>query len=116
MLANGISRYYWYAWDNPSFGTMWSSITGVNPVGVAYATLWLVGATFVSLTEQQDGTQVMVLTLADGSSAQIVWNISENVPYATTFASVQTLAGQTSPIVGGKITASTTPQFLSDTD
>jgi hypothetical protein len=118
MLANGISRYYWYSWDNPGFGTMWYSTTGVNPVGVAYATLckWLVGVTFVSLTQQQDGTQVMVLMLADGSSAQIVWNISENVPFATTFAYVKTLDGQTNPIVGGNVTASTTPQFLSDTE
>src|SRR4029077_10864786 len=71
MLAGGITRYYWYAWDNPTFGGMWSLAGGVNPVGVAYGTLskWLVGATFVSLT-QQNGTQVMALTMADGSPAQ----------------------------------------------
>ncbi len=114
MLANGIARYYWYAWDNPGFGTMWSLAGGVNPVGVAYGTLskWLVGATFVSLS-QQNGTQVMALALGDGSSAQIVWNISAGVPYATPFANVGTLDGATNPVVGGVVTVSTTPQLLS---
>jgi polysaccharide biosynthesis protein PslG len=116
MLANGITRYYWYSWDNTGFGTMWTSSGGVNPVGVAYGTLykWLVGSTFVSLT-QQSGTQVMTLTLADGTSAQIVWNISASVQYATTFANIGTLDGATNPVVGGVVTVSTTPVFLSGT-
>lgn len=63
MLVNGITRYNWYSWDHPNFGTMWTFAGGVNPVGVAYGTLhkWLMGATFVSLTKQQNGTQLMAL-------------------------------------------------------
>src|SRR5438477_603246 len=115
MLANGITRYYWYSWDNANFGTMWSLAGGVNPVGVAYGTLykWLVGTTFVSLTKQQNGTQVVTLTLADGSSAEIVWNISASVPYATAFANVGTLDGASNSVVAGVATVSSTPQLLS---
>jgi hypothetical protein len=51
--------------------------------------------------------------VGDGSSAQIVWNISASVPYATAFANVGTLDGASNPVVGGVVTVSSTPELLS---
>jgi hypothetical protein len=33
----GIARFYWYSYDNPQWGTLWSSGGGLTPAGNAYA-------------------------------------------------------------------------------
>ncbi|MFY9742193.1 MAG: hypothetical protein WAK21_09330 [Candidatus Sulfotelmatobacter sp.] len=43
--ANGVARFYWYAYGNLGFGTIWTPTGGLNLAGIAYGTVynWLVG-------------------------------------------------------------------------
>jgi hypothetical protein len=34
----GVARFYWYSYDNTSWGTLWTSSKGLTPAGQAYGT------------------------------------------------------------------------------
>ncbi len=76
QASQGVQRFFWYQWDNPSWGTLWDQQNGVNEAGRAYEEVyhWLVGATFVRpCTQQSDDTFVCTIR-RDGTNEQIVWN------------------------------------------
>lgn len=95
--ASGFQRLYWYAWDSPTFGTLWnpngvnscndggSGLGCITKAGTAYNTMynWLVGqqmSTFCSVnilgTVNTVGTAV---TLASGPSFDLTWSGSLNI-------------------------------------
>ncbi len=91
MWMNGIDRFYWYAWDTSTFGTLESG--GVaTPAGNAYGILesWLVGSTHAAnnCTKDANATWTCTLTQDSGSPALILWNAnathSESVPASFT--------------------------------
>ena len=47
--SSGVSGVYWYAWNNPTWGTLWTS-SGIQPAGIAYGQVhgWIDGATLNS--------------------------------------------------------------------
>ena len=51
LLSQGVSRFYWYAWNNPNWGTLYNKNLGVLPPGKAYAQVygWIVGRSFNNL-------------------------------------------------------------------
>ena len=56
--ANGVSRYYWYAWDNSLWGTLTDSTGKPNKPGLAYAQVynWMLGTTMPSGCSMGTGT------------------------------------------------------------
>jgi hypothetical protein len=106
MWAKGITRYYWFQWDNATFGTLWSNGTTLPP-GVAYGQLytWLVGSTAPANPCMTDSNQTWScnLTLANGNPAEIVWNTNGalNFTVSPTFAHYQTLDTATPHTVSG---------------
>jgi hypothetical protein len=115
MWMNGVARFYWYAWDNSGWGTLFQGGT-TEPAGTAYGILesWLVGSTHVSDNCSQDAssTWTCALVLSSGVQSLIVWN-----PSATTSVSVPagyghylTLDDTTShAVAGGAVSASAKP-------
>jgi hypothetical protein len=116
MWSSGVARYYWYEWDNTkNFGTLWSSGGGITPAGTAYGLLynWLAGSTQTSpLIQAGDGTWSATLTLADGTSAQIIWNPLTNKSITTSFVNCRTLDGSSNPVVNGFVNIGNTPVML----
>jgi hypothetical protein len=119
MWAKRVSRYYWFTWDSPTFGTLWDPLNGIHPAGVAYGRLynWLVGSVHPDEPCSQDsnGTWTCTLTLASGKPAEIVWNpnASTRLPVNSTFTAYETLDNNTAnPIVGNTITAGSKPILL----
>jgi Cellulase (glycosyl hydrolase family 5) len=114
MWMNGISRYYWYAYDNPSWGTLSDLATGV-----AYGIIddWLVGSTHgdAPCAQQADATWTCSLVRRDGTPAVIAWN-------ATATHSLTAPAGMTSyltldnsatnPIADGAVEVGAKPIML----
>ena len=47
QFTYGVARVYWYQWDNPKVGTLWTEEGGPTPAARAYAQIyqWLKGAT-----------------------------------------------------------------------
>jgi hypothetical protein len=74
----GISRFWWYAWDNTSAGTLWSP-SGIHPAGVAYQQVynWIVGSTSAGPCSQNGAVWTCTLTRAPGYRATAVWDASQ---------------------------------------
>lgn len=88
--AAGISRYYFYSWDNgepvvladpPGYNTL-------NPVGVAYRELseWLIGSRMIDISTGADDTWTIQLARADGTQTFVVWNPSQTVAFDIPFS------------------------------
>jgi hypothetical protein len=115
MWMNGVARFYWYAWDNSGWGTLFRGGT-IEPPGTAYGILesWLVGSTHVvdNCSQDASSTWTCSLTLSGGAPALVVWNPSTtiSVPVSTAYGHYFTLDDTTSHTVsGGAVSAGAKP-------
>jgi hypothetical protein len=115
---SGVSRYYWYAFDNASWGTLWTASGGLNPAGVAYGETykWLVGAT-LKQCQVSDAQVLCTLTRSSPSNynAYIGWSSSGNSSFRVPngFTEYRTLDGNVHPVSAGQeITLDTNPVLL----
>jgi hypothetical protein len=90
--SEGIQRMYWYAWDEPNWGTLWDSTNGEHKPAKAYRQVynWMVGATMPSsctwsgptTTHMPNGTiGACPLTRPGGYQALAVWNTNGSSSY-----------------------------------
>jgi hypothetical protein len=91
LASGGVTRAYWYQYDNASFGTLWDSTNGVHTAGIAYAQMykWLVGAKLAPCTTAGTIWSCQV-TQSNGSGALVLWDSS-----ATCSGGMCTTSGQT---------------------
>jgi hypothetical protein len=120
--ASGVSRLYWYAWDND----WWVSLAlteedKLTPTtaGVAYGELqkWLVGAHMTSCSSDDRQTWICQLDRNDDYEGWIVWNPSRTVnfriPQRWKVQQARDLAGEvTSLLDTSQIEVSSTPRLL----
>lgn len=73
----GISRFYWYAWDNFDMGLIEPIDKSIKLAGRTYGqtAVWMRGALFYGCSET-DGFWVCELTDAEGRRSRIVWRQS----------------------------------------
>lgn len=87
--ASGLTRSYWYEWDNAAYGTLWSptSIAGCTTPftagflcsgGVAHQQVynWLLGSTLTNCSAVNTGWTCNLIQ-SNGSPAQILWDTSQ---------------------------------------
>jgi hypothetical protein len=108
--SSGFSRLYWYAYDNLSWGTLYSG--GVlNKAGKAYATTynWMVGNTMTQLCApfvlpHHDSSPIWTcgLTKPDGTKLLAVWDTAQTCSKGTCTTSTFTVP--TSPRYTGYYT------------
>jgi hypothetical protein len=100
----GISRYYWYAWDSPTWGTLWTSTKGPSEAATAYTQVyrWMEGATMAAAcsftgSSAYDAVYNCNLTRSGGYQARAVWNTEGNSTYTapSQFTKYLDLAGNT---------------------
>jgi hypothetical protein len=85
----GITRFYWYAWDSPNWGTLWSSTGAPSAAAIAYGQVynWMIGATMAqpcSLNGATSSYHAIItcdLTRSGGYQARVVWNTDGNSTY-----------------------------------
>jgi hypothetical protein len=116
IWSTGVSRFYWYAWDDSVTGTLWDSQTGPHPAAIAYQQTynWMVGATMSShCTMASDSTWTCRLTRPGGYQALAVWNSAATTSYkpASQYKHYLDLAGNTNP-VSGAVTIGYNPILL----
>jgi hypothetical protein len=78
--ANGVSRFFWYAWDNASMGGLIEPDTfEAKPAAHAYRQLfrWLVGSSLRSCAAVDASVWRCVMVLSNGDKAEILWSVSE---------------------------------------
>ena len=110
MLSLGVERAYWYAYSNPSYGTLWQAGTplqpgGLTPGGGAMNELvrtggWLNGATFdgCNLSQQVRSCDI---TRPDGRRGRILWaepvQTGLTVERPTGYTTLRRLTGTSEP-------------------
>jgi hypothetical protein len=109
MLRQGVSRAYWYEYDNQTRGTLYSFTTNqLAPAGVAMQVveLWMVGQLFGGCTT---ANTVWVCKLG---ASLMVWNTAGSSTYATNYTHWTDLSGGTHPVTGGAVTIGQEPILL----
>ena len=105
----GVTRDYWYAWDNTGVGTLWGTTIGVTKAAIAYEQVesWMKGATMApcSLNGSANSYHALYtcnLTLSNGNQAQAVWYTDGNETYTapSQFTQYRDLAGNTISLSG----------------
>lgn len=113
--AAGVSRFYWYAWDNADMGLVDATDQSLKPAGAAYARTvdWMLGSTF-SACSPNGPVWVCDMTDSTGKRARIVWREDGldprwTIPGEWKAASYQTLAGDITLLSGNRATISLGP-------
>jgi GH35 family endo-1,4-beta-xylanase len=118
--ASGVSRLYWYAWDNYS----WSTLRMFDPTtqhstsaAKAYQIIesWLIGATVTSCSVGQNGTWMCALHRG-ASRSWIVWNPNSMdtsiSPPSQQVQSVTSLSGESKKIKPTQVRVGMLPQLI----
>jgi len=118
----GISRFYWYCWNNKELGTLWTPDPGnpssgrVHKAASAYEQTyhWMVGATMNPLCSENDGVWTCGLTRPGGYEGLAVWSTKGNKSYSANpkFKKFRDLDGNTTAISGGKVNIGFKPILL----
>ena len=107
--AGGVSRFYFYAWDNHTTTNIELTAADdatLTTAGVAYRELagWLLGARLTDLSVDESGVWIVSFDQATGERAHIVWRPSATVPFAPPPAwnvqSARTLTGARRSLAG----------------
>jgi len=114
-----VQRTFWYAYDTPTWGTLWTSASGLNAAGKAYAQVakWLTGATVsqpCAVLPSDETTFVCRFTRANGYIGEAIWNSAaeKSVTVSSQYVQYHDLSGAVWPISGGTVEISTTPILL----
>jgi hypothetical protein len=108
--AAGISRLYWYAWDNWNMGLVDRDGKTLKSPAVAYGQLenWLVGATMTSCGSDAADTWTCTITRPGGYHGWIMWNPSATkqlikfpIPISWHVTRMRELLGQVTDLVPG---------------
>ncbi|PYX06762.1 MAG: hypothetical protein DMG88_17355 [Acidobacteria bacterium] len=105
--ASGISRFYWYAWDNGVMGLTEADGATVKPPAKAYGEIenWLVGAR-MKLCDRYSGLWNCRLERDGGYTGNIIWMSGTSKPFellpAWNMSQERDLEGRTRNIAGAK--------------
>jgi hypothetical protein len=75
----GIERFYWYAYDNEDWGTLWDAKNGLHKAGIAYREVhkWLQGATMTSPCASEKSLWTCYLLRDNGYQAMVLWSSAD---------------------------------------
>jgi hypothetical protein len=114
--SQNVYRMYWYQWDNPTYGQLWDSTSGIHPSGIAYGQVenWMVGATMSTPCSANGTVWTCGFTRPGGYQALAVWDTSGASTYipASQYTKSRDLSGNTSTITGGSISIGIKPILL----
>ena len=75
----GVARFYWYAYDNGKWGTLWDDKNGLHKAGSAYREVhqWLLGATMTAPCAVKEQLWTCNLVRDNGYRAMVLWTSSK---------------------------------------
>lgn len=81
--ASGVSRLYWYSWDNAKMGLVERDGMTLKAPAIAYGIVekWLVGATMTSCGSNTAGIWICALARPNNYRAWIVWDPARTVSF-----------------------------------
>jgi hypothetical protein len=116
-FTNGISRAYWYQWDNSEWGTLWRDGSGITPAGKAARQVitWLEGTTAAAPCHVMPRSQVWECDLRKGNKLyRVVWSASGESAFSNVagVASITPLGGSQRAVDHQPITVTSKPLLL----
>lgn len=97
----GVSRFYWYAWDNFDMGLIEPTDKSIKPAGRAYGqtAAWMEGAVITGCAVK-NGSWICELTDKEGRLARIIWQHADQpmewqIPPSWGATQAELLNGQT---------------------
>ena len=99
--ASGVSRFYWYSWDNYASGLVDHDGKTLKSPAIAYGEIqkWLIGAWMDSCDTDANGTWTCAISRDGGYRGWIVWNpartLNLTLPGSWKVKQVRDLAGKT---------------------
>lgn len=116
QFSYGVARVYWYQWDNPKVGTLWTATNGLTPAGHAFVELHhlLDGATGSTPCVPASGS-IWTCDLFKGSTKiRAVWSTSGPASFSNYagFSEYTDLAGTAHQVHGQPVTVDSTPLFF----
>jgi hypothetical protein len=120
LWADGVERFYWYAWDNHTSVTLQTTENDsetLTPAGQAYGTIqdWLVGARMDWCRKDIEQTWQCQLN-RDGRLEWIVWHpdgiTSFALPKSWNAKDVTPLLGDSQPLTGSSMDIGPTPVLV----
>lgn len=116
--ADGVTRFYWYAWDNQGARVRLTEDDEATstPTARAYAELqkWMVGARMDSV-KQDGGTWICQLS-RDRANSWILWNPDHDtkfdLPKSSDVNMIRKLSGDRAIFTGNKVVVGPTPILL----
>jgi hypothetical protein len=108
QFTHGVSRAFWYQWDNPEWGTLWRESEGPTEAAAAYSevTKWLNGVTASTPCRKNNSDEVWTCDLTAGKEIyRVAWNPSRQKAPASTgaFTSYVNLAGRKAAVSGKSV-------------
>lgn len=75
----GVERFYWYAYDNEKWGTLWDEKSSLHKAGVAYREVhqWLQGATMPAPCALNRAVWTCALVRGNNYRAMVVWSLTK---------------------------------------
>jgi hypothetical protein len=119
--ALGLSRLYWYAWDNTDWVTLRLTQNGgktLTSAGQAYGEVyrWMVGNRVTSCSQNSQGVWIAQVVRSDTQNAWILWhptgNVSYSIPETWHVTKMRDLAGNERQITSGEINIDNCPICL----
>ena len=114
----GVQRTFWYAYDTPSWGTLWTLAGGLNIPGYTYREManWITGSTVTgpcAAVPTDQTTFVCEYTRSNGYEARVVWNTQGSKSYSvpSQFTQYHDISGNVHG-VSGSVEISTAPILL----
>ena len=116
--SGGVSRFFWYSYDNVLFGGLWDSATGLHKAGLAYREIhkWMIGAAISKPCGEVgyfSGVWTCDFSRPNGYVARVVWRHSGQSAYRPSdqFRQYRDLDGGTYQ-VNGEVQIGTKPILL----
>lgn len=114
----GVSRFYWYAWDNMDMGLIQPGSLEAKPAAVAFGTVtrWLTGR-MLKQCSRDVGVWTCPLVRADGKPVWVVWTEDDaerdwNIPVAWRIERVERLDGGSFKPNAGSVRVGMAPVLL----
>jgi hypothetical protein len=82
--SSGVSRFYWYAYDDSQWGTLWNATEGLTKAGKAFQELrvWMAGATLLGKCTATDRAWTCPFIRQGGYKAIAVWDPDRQTKYS----------------------------------
>jgi hypothetical protein len=81
--SEGLRRFYWYAWDNSLWGTLWRGDSGMSKAGLALQQVqsWMIGATLAGRITPSGTVWSGTFVRPNRTPALVVWDTAGSSVY-----------------------------------